>query len=208
MPLSKGRSPGLGGSAMLAPTRSACRKVRHLWVSHNVLPSMLGNEILCVCVCVHAPLCVTVCLQVSASMCLWVFASICECVCLCLYICLHVSVSFMSVCVCASVCVCLSVCASLCVYVKCEFTHIIWRSLLLIGTWCNEGKTVAHGFVLLSNFNVSSSSEFPAICLGFIFCVWDFYVCDHFFNPAIEEVTFCLVDGACWVCFCCQHSPV
>ena len=27
-----------------------------------------------------------------------------------------------------------------------------------------------------------------------------------FLNPPIEVVTF--VDGACWVCFCCPHSPV
>ena len=36
----------------------------------------------------------------------------------------------------------------------------------------------------------------------------DFCVCDHFSNPTIEMSHFHFVDGACWVCFCCRHSPV
>ena len=39
--------------------------------------------------------------------------------------------------------------------------------------------------------------------MGEIFCV-----CDRFFNPILEESHSIFMDGACWVCFCCWHSPV
>ena len=52
------------------------------------------------------------------------------------------------------------------------------------------------------------SSVFPAKSLGFTSFGEIFAHAAIFSNPAIEAVTFCLLDGASWVCFCCRHSPI
>ena len=48
----------------------------------------------------------------------------------------------------------------------------------------------------------------PAISLGFTTFGWDFCVCDRFLIQPLRQSHSVFVDGACWVCFCCWHSPV
>ena len=64
------------------------------------------------------------------------------------------------------------------------------------------------------------SSSSSALFFSFFFCIscyisgvhhfrWDFCLCDRLnLTQPLRYSHFVFMDGACWVCFCCQHSPV
>ena len=58
-----------------------------------------------------------------------------------------------------------------------------------------------------SSSSFSSSSVFPAVSLGFTNLGWDVLCMWPFFNPKMKSQSV-FVDGACWVCICCWHSPI
>ena len=61
------------------------------------------------------------------------------------------------------------------------------------------------------NHSDSSSFTFSIYISGVQHFGWDFCVCDWFgvflIQPLMKSHSN-FVDGACWVCFCCQHSPI